>query len=518
MFFNRLPIKSFVAGLALLVTVTSCDHRTEPNPATLPDQIVYALNSSNQLLQLNIRSSNTPIATTTITGVDTPNGERIVSIDFRPATGQLYGVSNMSRVFVINTMTAVARPLTTTAFSPAISGAIVSIDFNPTVDRIRLVTNTGQDLRLHPETGAVVATDGAINGVAGAAVAGVAYTNNVAGATATTLYDIDPATDRLYIQNPPNNGTLTDVGPLGLNITDAVGFDISSTDNTQGLAAVTFNGASELQQINLTTGRLQKLGNLPGAIIGLAIPTSPVAYAIDGGTNNLLIFNPLNPATVTTKTLTGLQAGETILGMDSRPVNGQLFMLGSTSRLYVVGVNNTNAWTATQVGTAGAFTLSGTDFGFDFNPTVDRIRVISNTGQNLRLNPNDGTLTATDGAITFAPASGTPNVSAGAYTNNFAGAATTTLYDIDVRAGGAVLFAQNPPNNGVLVNVGPLGVDVESTNGFDIGGTTNAAYALLRSAGVTKVYLINLTTGAATAGAAIPGNPAPRGFTLGLGF
>ncbi|WP_375444080.1 DUF4394 domain-containing protein [uncultured Fibrella sp.] len=519
---NRLPIKSLVAGLFLLFAATSCDHRQEPDPATLPNQVVYALNNANQLLQLNIRSSNTPTATTTITGVDMAGGERIVSIDFRPATGQLYGVSNMSRVFVINPATAVARPLTTTAFSPAISGSIVSIDFNPTVDRIRLVTNTGQNLRLNPETGLVVMPDGAINGVAGATIAGVAYTNSQAGATSTTLYDIDPATDRLYIQNPPNDGKLVDVGPLGLNITDAVGFDISSTDNTQGLVAVTFNGASELQQINLTSGRLQKLGNLPGTIIGLAIPTTPVAYAIDGGTNNLLIFNPMNPATVVTKTITGLQMGETILGIDARPLNGQLFMLGSSSRLYVVGVNATTAWTATQVGLTGSFTLSGTDFGFDFNPTVDRIRVVSNTGQNLRLNPTamptESALAATDVSLTFAPSSGTPNVSASAYTNNFAGAGSTVLYDIDVRAGGAVLFQQNPPNNGVLVNVGPLGVDVESANGFDIGGTTGAAYALLRSGGVTRVYTINLASGTATAGAAIPGNPLPRGFTLGLGF
>ncbi|NID10567.1 DUF4394 domain-containing protein [Fibrivirga algicola] len=515
---NRLHIKSLVAGLCLLFAATSCDHRTEPNPATLPDQVVYALNNANQLLQLNIRSSNSPMATTTITGVDAGNGERILSIDFRPATGQLYGVSNQSRLFVINPATAVARPIATTAFSPAISGSIVSIDFNPTVDRIRLVTNTGQNLRLNPETGAVAVTDGGINGVTGAAIGGVAYTNSQAGATSTTLYDIDPATDRLYIQNPPNNGMLADVGPLGLNITDAVGFDISSTDNSQGLAAVTFNGASELQQINLATGRLQKLGNLPGTIIGLAIPTTPVAYAIDGGTNNLLIFNPNSPSSVVTKTITGLQSGETILGIDSRPVNGQLFMLGSSSRLYVVGVNATTAWTATQVGTAGAFTLSGTEFGFDFNPTVDRIRVISNTGQNLRLNPNDGTLTLADGSLTFAPMTGTPNVSAGAYTNNFAGATTTVLYDIDVRAGGAMLFKQDPPNNGVLVSVGSLGVDVESANGFDIGGTSGMAYALLRTTGVTRVYTINLTTGAATAMMPIPGNPNPRGFTLGLGF
>ena len=515
--FYKKPLRSIAALLAIvsLLILNACqDHRLPPDPATLPDATIYALNDANQLLMLNVRTPNAPMSTMSITGVNP--GERILSIDFRPATGQLYGVSNQSRLLVINTTTAVARSLTTVAFSPAISGNIASLDFNPTVDRVRLVTETGQDLRLNPETGAIAAVDGNINGVTGAMIGGVAYTNSRAGVTSTTLYDIDPVTDRLYMQNPPNDGKLVDVGPLGLDISGVAAFDISANDNTQGLVAVRFGGASELQQINLSTGRLQKLGNLPGTIIGLAIPTNPVAYAIDGG-NNLLIFNPMNPV-ITTKTLTGLQPGETIVGLDSRPLNGQLFALGSTSRLYVVNVNNTNAWTVTQVGSAGAFTLTGTDFGFDFNPTVDRIRVVSNTGQDLRLSPLDGTLSATDGTLAFSPPGGTPNVSAAAYTNSFAGAMTTTLYDIDVRPGSAVLVQQNPPNAGTLVVVGPLGVEVESTNGFDIGGTTNMAYALLRSAGVTKVYSINLTTGAATAGATIPGSPSVRGFTLGLGF
>ena len=514
--------KKYLRSIAVLLIIVSAftlnacqDHRLPPDPAAVPDLTVFAINDANQLLRLSTRTPNSPAATMAITG--TNSDERILSIDFRPATGQLYGVSNQSRLFVINTTTGAARALTTAAFSPAISGSIASLDFNPTVDRVRLVTETGQDLRLNPETGAVAATDGNINGVSGAMIGGVAYTNSRAGVTATTLYDIDPATDRLYTQNPPNNGTLVDVGPLGLDISGVAAFDISANDNTQGLVAVRFGGASELQQINLSTGRLQKLGNLPGNIIGLAIPTDPVAYAIDGS-NNLLIFNPMNPLT-TTKTLTGLQAGETIVGLDSRPVNGQLFALGSTSRLYVVNVNNTNAWTVTQVGTAGLFTLSGTDFGFDFNPTVDRIRVVSNTGQDLRLNPNDGTLSATDGNLAFSPSGGTPNVSAAAYTNSFAGATTTTLYDIDVRPGSsAVLVQQNPPNAGTLIVVGPLGVDVESANGFDIGGTTNMAYALLKSGGTTKIYSVNLISGAATAGATLPGSPTVRGFTLGLGF
>ncbi|WP_220472562.1 DUF4394 domain-containing protein [Spirosoma foliorum] len=520
---TMLYAKSFSRAVGMLaigslLTLAACqDHRLPPSPNTLPDATIYALNDANQLLRLNVQNSSAPLSTLVITGVNFAGGERIMSIDFRPATGQLYGVSNQSRVFVINPTTAVARPLTTAPFSPAVSGSVVGIDFNPTVDRIRLVTNTGQDLRLHPETGLVVATDGAINGVMGAMISEVAYTNNNAGVTTTTLYDIDPATDRLYIQNPPNNGTLTDVGPLGLDISGSAGFDISPNDNTQGLVAVQFNGSSELDQINLATGRLQKLGGLPGTIIGLAIPTNPVAYAVDGS-NNLLIFNPTNLTTTTIKTIVGLQSGESILGIDTRPVNGQLFALGSSSRLYSIAVTNTASWSAVQVGSAGAFTLSGTDFGFDFNPTVDRIRVVSNTGQNLRLNPDNGALAATDLALTFAPSPGTPSVSAAAYTNNFAGATTTTLYDIDVRPGSAVLFTQNPPNNGVLVSVGSLGVEVESANGFDIGGATGTAYALLRASGTTKLYTINLTTGAATAGATLPGNPTVRGFTVGLGF
>ncbi|MVM33121.1 DUF4394 domain-containing protein [Spirosoma sp. HMF4905] len=512
----RIVVGMLVIGS--LLTLVSCqDHRLPPNPNALPDATIYAINDANQLLRLNVQNSSVPLSMLVITGVNFQMGERMVSIDFRPATGQLYGVSNMSRLFVINPTTAEARPLTTTPFTPAISGSVVGIDFNPTVDRIRLVTNTGQDLRLNPETGLVVATDGVINGVMGAMISEVAYTNSSAGVTVTTLYDIDPATDRLYIQNPPNNGTLTDVGPLGLDISGAAGFDISPNDNTQGLVAVQFNGSSELDQINLSTGRLQKLGNLPGTIIGLAIPTNPVAYAVDG-TNSLLIFNPVSLTAQTLKVITGLQPGESILGIDSRPVNGQLFVLGSSSRLYTIAVTNTNVWNLVQVGSAGAFTLSGTDFGFDFNPTVDRIRVVSNTGQNLRLNPNDGTLAATDGALTFSPQGGTPNISAAAYTNNFAGATTTTLYDIDVRPGSAVLLQQNPPNNGTLVAVGSLGADVESANGFDIGGTTGTAYALLRSSGTTKIYTINLTTGAATAGATLSGSPTVRGFTVGLGF
>ena len=165
--------------------------------------------------------------------------------------------------------------------------------------------------------------------------------------------------------------------------------------------------------------------------------------------------------------------------------------MGSTSRLYVI---NPATGAASQVGAAGAFTLNGTNFGFDFNPTVDRIRVISDTGQNLRLNPTDGTLTATDPVLNGA----TTGADAAAYTNSFANSTTTTLYDISSATD--TLYIQNPANAGTLVAVGPLGFNVTGVNGFDIGNANNTALAALQLTGssTSGLYSINLTTGAAS--------------------
>ncbi len=214
-------------------------------------------------------------------------------------------------------------------------------------------------------------------------------------------------------------------------------------------------------------------------------------------TNGLVRFESTSPLSITNvATITGLQAGETILGIDFRPANGQLYALGSSSRLYTI---NPRTGVATQVGAAGAFTLSGTDFGFDFNPTVDRIRIVSNTGQNIRVNPNDGTLAGTDTNLN----PGTPTVTATAYSNDFAGSTTTTQYDIDT--GTDQLFIQNPPNAGTLTLVGALGVDASGVNGFDIasrgigsGIGSNVGFAALTVGGASGLYTINLTTGAAT--------------------
>ena len=221
-------------------------------------------------------------------------------------------------------------------------------------------------------------------------------------------------------------------------------------------------------------------------------------YGVDTQ-NRLVTFSGQTPSSIARKAFTGLQSGEQVLGLDVRPANKQVVALGSTSRLYRIDVA-TGA--ATAIGTTPFVPpLAGTAFGFDFNPTVDRIRLTSDTRQNLRLHPDTGATAAVDGPLTYATgdpaAASTPRIAASAYTNNVAGATTTELYGLD--AGRDTLVLQNPPNAGTLVTRGALGIDIGDSTGFDISAVDGVAYvsAQVGQATSSQLYTVNLTTGAA---------------------
>ena len=489
--------------LSILVLSTSCDENDDPAVIIKPDLIFYGLTASNQVIQYNANAPEYPISTLSVTGLQ--SGEILMAIDFRPATGQLYGVGSTSRIYIINLASGLATAIGANPFTPAIGGGLVGFDFNPTVDRIRLVTGTGQNIRLHPETGAAAAVDSDLN-PGSPNVNAAAYANSFAGASTTTLFDIDIASQKLFMQDPPNDGKLVEVGPLGITPTDDGGFDISP-DNSFALASLTVNGMNGLYQVDLNKGNATNLGNFSEAIIGLAIPTNPVAYSVDAS-NNLIIFDFTKSNAYVSKSITGLQMSETILGIDMRPLTGQLYALGSSSRLYTINMAN---GAATAVGT-GSFDplLKGNSFGFDFNPTVDRIRIVSDVGQNLRANPITGAIAAIDADLN----PGTPAVSAAAYASNFAGTSTTTLYDIDLTTD--KLYRQTPPNDGKLEEIGPLNIEIAANNGFDIGGQSNMAYGLFTVGSTTKLYQVNLANGTSTP---LSDGPAGiNGLAVGLGF
>ena len=247
---------------------------------------------------------------------------------------------------------------------------------------------------------------------------------------------------------------------------------------------------------------MKKIFAASALAICAAIPAQgELAYALTQ-LDQIITFDTVAPGNLfSARAITGLQASETLLGIDYRPANGVLYGLGNSSRLYTI---DPNTGAATQVG-SGQFTtlLNGTTFGFDFNPVVDRIRIVSDLDQNLRLNPNDGSVSGVDVGLSYAagdPFFGqSPNVNGAAYANNVPGALTTTLYVIDSLQNS--LAIQNPPNNGTLTTVGPLGIDGSRFNGFDISGLTGFGYAATPASSggaAADLYRINLGTGAAT--------------------
>ncbi len=242
-----------------------------------------------------------------------------------------------------------------------------------------------------------------------------------------------------------------------------------------------------------------------------AVPAAGVTLLGVTAAGNLVRFSSATPGTIdATVAITGLQTGETILGIDVRPATRQLYAVGSTGRIYII---NQTTGTARMVATVST-TLSGTAFGVDFNPVPDRLRIVSDADQNLRVNVADGVATV-DGTLAYATgdanAGQNPNIVGAAYSNNVAGATTTTLYVIDSNRD--ILATQNPPNNGTLNTIGPLGVDTSDVVGFDITNPGGAAIAVLTVGGASQLYTINLTTGAATLVGNVGGGSQLRGVT-----
>jgi hypothetical protein len=215
-------------------------------------------------------------------------------------------------------------------------------------------------------------------------------------------------------------------------------------------------------------------------------------------------FNPRNARTI--GTVSGLGATDTaLIGIDFRVQDGKLYGVGNGGGVYTIDTSNAVATFVNSL----TMSLDGTSFGVDFNPAADRLRVISNTGQNLRHNVNPGGVTLSDGILTYTAPPAAPiaaiGVTGAAYTNNDLDTSTaTTLFDIDSNLDQVSI--QSPANNGILVATGKLGFDAAGSVGFDIyskirnGITVDVeGFASLISAsdGVTRFYSISLLTGKA---------------------
>ncbi|RYG37658.1 DUF4394 domain-containing protein [bacterium] len=211
----------------------------------------------------------------------------------------------------------------------------------------------------------------------------------------------------------------------------------------------------------------------------------------------LVSFDPITPENVSlVGPVTGLGIGESVVGMDMRPATNQLYALGSLGNLYTV---DKSSGFATLVG-ALTVPLNGTSFGFDFNPTVDRIRITSNTGQNLRVVPTTAVVAFTDGTLAYRAddvnAAATPDIVASAYTNSYGPTAptSTTLYDFDRTLG--TLVRQVPPNAGVLKTGGSLGITSTVTDADVLSRAgANRLFVVAQGLTQTEFYAVRVDNG-----------------------
>ena len=568
----------------------------------------FALSGAN-LLRFDL-AAPTITQTTAIIGNLTV-GETLVGIDFRPQNGFLYGLgvnatANTASLYAISTRTgfaAVAALGNASAISFVdASGSPVDLpdpatvgygfDFNPATDRVRVVAGS-LNFRIDPNTalpidgdntgltsGTVTGTnpDGPIN-TGTTTVDAAAYTNNQPNTTVTTLYTLDASTDSLFIQNPPNAGTQTmgqtvTLGGSTLNFTAINGFDINAGVNapssnaavTAGSAFAVLNvgGVTGLYSINLPNAQATFIGNVGNgatAVQGLAVQQTSLgglpAVSLTATGLNLSRFNTSTPTNVTAPTISGVTAGEQLVGIDFGPQTGRLYGLGvnataNTGTLYLI---DPQTGVVTAVGTASqiAFVDAGgspvdlpdpttAGYGFDFNPTVDRIRVTTSTGLNFRINPNsgspvDGDLGGVAGSVAGINTdaningSGVTGISATAYTNSFGQALTgpaTTLYTLDATTDS--LYIQQPANAGTQISplpvtLGGSALNFTNANGFDIPAgirvatsgnavTSGRGFAVLNVGGISGLYLINLVTGVATSLGTVGGGAALAGLTL----
>jgi hypothetical protein len=265
------------------------------------------------------------------------------------------------------------------------------------------------------------------------------------------------------------------------------------------------------------------------AALAATVPAAASADPAAGitGSADLALFDTANPAGVTSRPITGLQTGtEKVVGLDSRPATGQLFLItvptGAVANALVRSYTLDPATaTATFVGSIPSTVPGAADAptGADFNPVVDRLRVVNANNENFRINPNNGALAGDDTNLTYtAPATGP--ITAVAYDRNVAPGppgtpappgTLTTLYGIDVGADRLVTIggvgAENPggPNGGTVRAEGTLGVAVDNASdaGFDIAAN-GSAFASLTVSGHPALYRVNLAGGTATLIGALP--------------
>lgn len=286
--FFQFCLLALLAVSATLITGCDKDSASGSDSLTLEERgfnttIAYTntplvgLTSTNELLSMVSGPPAVVSGRVPITGLR--DGERILAIDTRPKTRELFGVSDMSFLYTLDPETGVATLVSDIPMDPAVKGDIVSLDFNPMDDLIRLTTDAGQNLRISPVSGAVVGVDLPMN-FGQTVIASSAY-SYVFGSGRSMYYGLSAPEGVLWRSGNPNSGALQYVGDTGFDFLGDGGFEITNSNTafvaqyckarggSIGAIDNTVSEAFRLMYIDLKSGKAVILGEIKECI-GLA--------------------------------------------------------------------------------------------------------------------------------------------------------------------------------------------------------------------------------------------------------
>lgn len=551
---RAVPFKRLVLAVSSAVAVgvmaAGCSSSSDPVGGMDPVLDTWAVTSDNRLIRF---ASAQPTVFQEVGDLASP----VVGLDFRPATNDLFALFADGVLATLDPMTGEVLETITTqvAMGDPLEGA-VDIDFNPAANALRIVGSGTRNLRLGPAvlepSSNMAAIEDLIFGYRIGA-GDTAYSNNAATGQGTTHFFID-AQAQVFATQASNPGLVTRVGDLfdGITPTDAEatvrGYDIFqpvSGAMNEHYAVFTRDGDTSLWTIDPETGAANPSLALDGVVNGMVVDLSVTGtmnpderefvFLVDTDSGQEIVALVLDldsndPGTPETFTVMGLEEGDRLVSIDFRTtaaddmLNGlwALGVNGTQGRLYRLEKTGTDAQ-ATAVGVLRTNTtgdavpvvLQGERFRMDFNPAVDLLRVLSDSGQNLRINPDEGRMVADEvrpAGFTFID--GTTrwaNVNVPTVVNVAYRPAPEQLmgevpsldfqYVVDTRGDTSRLARVIVPNDGALVEVGDLGVGAlrPGQHGFDITQQNRAIAALtLSGADQTTLFTIDLMTGEAT--------------------
>lgn len=249
-------LRGLLAG-ACLAALTAAAFTSPADAAT-----IWALDAAGKIAKID---SDTRKATRAV-AVKGADGA-VLSVAVRPADGKLYGLTANGQIVTIDAASGQATQVAKLD-KKLETGPRTTINFNPVVDRIRVVSSNGGNWRIHPDTGAVT-VDGGLKYAADSAfssstpmVTAGAYSNHFAGTKETALYTLDTKLGLMNVQMPPNDGIQQSKGPLGVAVPANAGFDILSDGQGGNTGWIVAGGA--LHGIDIKTGKVTTVGKITG--------------------------------------------------------------------------------------------------------------------------------------------------------------------------------------------------------------------------------------------------------------